>query len=339
MDRQRDRKMTTPLDKAGIRKAAILVASLDCAAGDLVLDRMAPDEAQRVRQVILDLGPLDPDEQRRVVDEFRGAPSAAPPHYPPGIELDGALAQMLGASATVDRPAEDFAPPFHFLRETETDKLARILISERPQVIALVLSHLPPEQAGDVLSRLSAAQQADVVRRLVDLGQPDPAILREVERGLESRLAEPVGGEQPPASGLPAVAGILKAAGRTAGRKLIENLAAHDPELVEQLGPPGLEFEDLAKLGQPGLQAVLTAAELDVVVLALVGLPPSRTDRFLGVLPAPEADSIRHQLAHLAPTRLSDVDEARHRLTELARHLAIEGRIEMPVDRPSLLLT
>jgi flagellar motor switch protein FliG len=324
--------MSVALDTPGIRKAAILVASLDREAGDLVLDRMAADEAHRVRQTILDLGPLDAEEQRRVVDEFRGGGSAvrtaSEQHYPPGIELDGRLAEILSGSATSETRSPESAPPFQFLRETESGRLVRILAGERPQVIALVLSHLPPQGASEVLASLPAVLQADVIHRLVDLGQPDPAVVREVERGLESRLSETAAG-QAAVTGLPAVADILKAAGPGAGRKIIENLATHAPALADQLGPPRMDFEDLGRLGDEELRALLAVAELDVVGLALLGLAPPRVDRWLSLLPGPEAERVRRQLARPMPTRLSDVDEARYRLTELARRLALEGQLTL----------
>ena len=80
--------------------------------------------------------------------------------------------------------------PFGFLHEAEEENLAQLLAGERPQTIALVLSHLPAERAGDVLARFAPVQQVEVVRRLVDLENSDPEALHDVERALESRLSQ-----------------------------------------------------------------------------------------------------------------------------------------------------
>ena len=107
--------------------------------------------------------------------------------------------------------AGDSPPPFDFLREAEDEKLASLLGSERPPTVALVLSHFPPERAGEVLSRLTPALQAEIVRRLIDLENTDPETLREVERALEARWSRQFADEQRRAAGPEAIAKILAA--------------------------------------------------------------------------------------------------------------------------------
>ena len=46
--------MTTTLNNDGLRKAAILVASLDTAAADAVLEQLAPT-ARQVREIVVEL--------------------------------------------------------------------------------------------------------------------------------------------------------------------------------------------------------------------------------------------------------------------------------------------
>ena len=97
-----------------------------------------------------------------------------------------------------DSRAAPAGHPFRFLQETEAEKLVRVLGSERPQTIALVLSHLSPVRAGAVLARLPENVQVDVIHRLVDLEETDPEILREVEEALRSRLSQQVRDAAPP---------------------------------------------------------------------------------------------------------------------------------------------
>jgi len=319
----------------GLRKAAILVSSLERHAADLVLGQMDPAEARLVRQAMLEMDRIDQEEQERVIEEFCRRGPLAREQFPPGIELDGALARRLArpaAAPATEEPRVPFStiPPFRFLRDAEAEKLVKILATERPQVIALVLSHLSPEQAGKVLVRLAPALQVDVVRRLVDLEETAPEILREVERGLETRLSEQVRMQRRRVAGLAAVAGILGAAEQRVGMQILENLAAYDRPLADRLCPRRFEFADLLGLDDRTLAAVLDAADAELLVLALVGAPPEWTDRLVQHLPQGEARAIRHRLDHFGPVRLSDVEEARAALAELARQLAIQGRIELP---------
>ncbi|NQT13842.1 MAG: hypothetical protein HQ582_13900 [Planctomycetes bacterium] len=319
----------------GIRKAAILVASLDRSAADRLLDQFEPAQAQQIRQLTIELDPIDPEEQRQVVDEFLRMRPIVPERQPSGIELDGSLAQKLSfspgkLSAADAREADTSSKrPFRFLHDTEGEKLARLLARERPQTIALVLAHLPPDQAGHVLVRLSAAQQVDVVRRLVDIEEAEPEILREVERALELRFSEQVLVQRRRVAGLSAVKGILKASDEQVGAAILRNLASGDRRLAERLSPERPQFNDLARLDDATLATVFQAADLDLVVLALADAPPEFTERILTWLPEPKPRLFRDRLNHLSPIRLSDIEEARRRIAGLAHQLAVEGHIEV----------
>jgi flagellar motor switch protein FliG len=323
----------------GIRKAAILVASLSRPAADRLLDQIDPGQARSVRQAVVDLGPVDPDEQRRIIDEFFRLRPMVPATQHSGIELDGNLARRLSlapprfAPEDLARPRTSDGQPFRFLHEAEGEKLARLLVNERPQTIALVISHLPPEQAGSVLARLAPAQQVDVIRRLVDLEETDPEILREVEQALESRFSEQKLMQRRRKAGSAAVAGILKASDGRVGMQILGNLAAHDRQLAEQFSPEGLEFEELVHLDEATLGTILNAAEPELVMLALVGAPQELIERILRKVSRSDADVLRRQLDHVSPTRLRDVEEARRRIGELSQRLVLQGRIRLPGKR------
>jgi flagellar motor switch protein FliG len=197
-------------------------------------------------------------------------------------------------------------------------------------MIALILSHMTPQRAGRVLMRLSPTLQVDVIRRLVDLEEADPEVLREVEEALESRLSQQVPLERPRAAGLSAVAGIVEAAGCQSGAQLMGNLATLDPDLAEQLGPEPVRFSDLALVDDATLAAILAAAEPATVFLALIGAPDQLVARILRHLSATEAAEMRYRLENIGPTRLSDVEEARQQIEELAWRLAATQRIQLP---------
>ena len=178
--------------------------------------------------------------------------------------------------------ADSDAPPFGFLREAEEEKLSHLLGGERPQTIALVLSHLPPERAGEVLTRFAPPLQVEVVRRLVDLENTDPETLREVEQALETRLSRQFAIERSRAAGPETVARILAACRASVVGRILDNLAEYDRALAEQLGRRPIAFDDLAQLDDATLWAVFRAAEPEVALAALLGAPPPLVERILG---------------------------------------------------------
>jgi flagellar motor switch protein FliG len=336
----------------GIRKAAILVASLDQAASDLLLDQLPPSCADRVRQAVLDMDEIDPDEQRRVIEEFQRRGTLMPVRAPSGIDLDGSAASLTvetlaanpepiatncsadtlrlhtvaetGATASDPCAAKPTEEPlsFDFLREAGEANLAQLLRGERPQAIALVLSHLPPERAGLVLAHFSSAEQVEVVRRLVDLEHADPRTLGELEQTIRARLSRQFVHQQTHRCGSDAVVRILAACSREVAGDILDNLAEHDEQLAGQLGRPSLAFDNFDQLDDAALLEVVRTADPAVVHAALLGAPPSLVERILRRMSPQAAKRLRRTLDCPGPFSLRDVDEARRQMAALAGRLA-----------------
>ena len=334
---------TISLHDAGIRKAAILVASLDQAAADLLLRQLGPDRADLVRQAVAYLDEIGAEERQRISDEFRRIGPMVPNQSPSGIELDrlpmgqtslsgksvgqtflSATEPSTGQTGMSPLPAGDAPPPFDFLRDAEDEKLAHLLGDERPPTVALVLSNLPPERAGEVLARLAPAVQIEVVRRLVDLDNTDTETLGEIEKALEARWLQQFAVDRRLAAGPEAVARILAACDPAARGRILGNLAAHDQALAERFGQRSIAFEDIAQFDDAVLLAVYRSAKPEILQTAFLGAPPSLIDRLVRRLSRDEAKRLRHKLAHPGPIRLSDVEEARRQIAALAQQIARE---------------
>ncbi len=330
---------------AGVRKAAILVASLDPAAAGVLLDQLAPGQAALVRQAAAAVDEIEPEERQRVIDEFCRIGPMIPKASPAGIELTDIKAVRTlsplplgegrgvraGRDSTSDEASSIASSPhpnplpkgegtthFDFLREAEEASLVHLLADERPATIALVLSHLPPEQGGEILARLAPALQIETVRRLVDLEDADPEMVREVERALESRLLRQSDADRRRAAGPESAARILAACDGQIRGRILDNLAAEDQPLAERLGRRAIGFEDLVQCDDATLRAALAAAGPEVVQAALLGAAPAVLARLLSCLPAKEAKRLRRNLAHPDPIRLSEVEDARQRIAALA---------------------
>jgi flagellar motor switch protein FliG len=309
---------TLPLTDAGLRKAAILVASLDHTAADVVLGQLGAESARQVRQAVIALDEIAEDERQEVIVEFfRLSPEQKITRY---------SSETVGDRPAEHKPAVERAKPangrpFQRLCEAEGEKLTRLLSNERPQTIALVLSHLSARQAGEVLVQLTPGLQAEVVRRLVNLEETDPTVLREVEQALEMRLSRQVQMQRRRVAGWAAVEGILRTADRDVGARIAGNLAAQDRQFAERLSPPPLDFEDLESCDDAVLAEVFAGADPACIVPALLGAPPTLVDRALRAFPFRQSAAIRRQLAEPGPIALSDVETARQRLADAARQI------------------
>ncbi len=195
------------------------------------------------------------------------------------------------------------------------------------------------EQASEVLASFDAETQVDVIRRLVALDQTDPEILREVERGLKTRVAELIQDERRRAAGVAAVADILRVADPNIRRSILENLAEHDRPLARRLGRRDATFDDVERLADADLATVIARCDPEVLRLALAGASPRLADRVVNLLATREHKALRRALDRWEPTRLSDVEAAQAEVAKVAEQLFAEGMIELPgVSGSSLLL-
>lgn len=317
-----------------LKKAAILVASLDTDAADRLLDQMGEEQARLVRRTIMDLDPVDPAEERAVLEEFRRlgvsvdarreSSEVEPPRSVPSSKK----------TVRIDPPQPDVIP-FHFLHQARGEKITPLLAGEHPQTIALVVSHLPPEQAVDVLNQLPARVQAEVLQRVAHLDEAHPDVVREVESGLHRRAKEFIREEQRRISGAATLKKIVGAASGPLRRQLLANLALADQRLAQDLATPAphVEFDDLAELSDAAWRVLLQAAEREVLVLALTDAAPEMCERVVNLLPGQDRAAVRHALQHPGPIRLSDVSAAQRVLAEMAGQLAADEQIELPYRR------
>jgi len=227
--------------KNPLRKAAILLASIDRKSANALLAQMPPAQAARTRQAVKDLGKVAPQERDAVIREFLRVGPMVPKEEHTGIELDGSLAARLAGSDAQKAqrtagPPVAAPPPFRFLHETTGEMLAPLLQRENPQAVAVVLSHLPAERAADVLARLPAKQQTEVIHRVVHLDQTDLEIVREIEEELDSLLSEQLHTVRRHTAGLAAMHDILAAADQGDRKEILANLAGHDDSLAKELG-------------------------------------------------------------------------------------------------------
>jgi len=297
---------------------------------------------------------------------------------------------------------EDDGPPLASLHDVECDSLAEALGEERPQTIAVVLAHLPPDRAAEVLDRLEAGLCRDVVRRLSQLEETDPAILRELGSALQSRLTARLDMRPKRVVGGDALRGILgQCNGRLADR-IRETLdhdestsqphdattppgttpsrpdntpadlsAVHITAAAGSSGPEGnvdeghsptpaslspstdnqtlrpdtipveprrrkaapaeraVAFERLLRVDDVALARLAARADDRVLLLAMLSATPEWCARVLRVLPPLEADRMARKLKRPGPIRLADLDEARHRLGQLASQLSRQGIIQL----------
>ncbi len=354
-------------DKDRWRRVAVLVAGLDAATADLLLDQLSAEQAGRIRQAVMELGEVDSQEENRILDAFRVARNSvsrdkqetAPPATP--------------TSRGASKPAIDLSGerPFEFLEDATPATLSQLLYREHPQTVAVVLAHLPADVAAQVIRHWPDRLQADVLTRVAHLDEMHPQALASLEDAVYGLLAGSVRPRRARAAGVTAVESIVAELAPTTQTGLLAQIAQRDGELAqiiqattdEQAGDidlglaganregvtgdgvghavsealamsepvvrlPHVEFGDLEWLSATEWARLLKAVDSETMFLALAGAAPSLLEALMRLAPPPLARNLQKKLTRLGPLQLDDIDRAQACIAHSAAELILAGELE-----------
>jgi flagellar motor switch protein FliG len=318
-----------------VHNAAVLLMTLPQEEASTLMAQLDPKQVEQVSIEIARIRSVSSEEQEKVILEFaHTTPSAGGGGG--GLEVAKTLLQKaLGsnANAALDTVRQSIeAMPFGFLRNVDRQNILTYIIDEHPQTIALVMSHLPPNFGAEILTGLPEERRLSVVRRIANMGQTNPEIIREVEKGLESRMSSVMSQSFENAGGVEAVAEMLNVADRATERALLDKLSTDDPELVTEIRRLMFVFEDISKFTDKDIQTVLKNVETNQWAMALKGASDELTQKILGNMSERAAGMLKEEIGYLGAVKRSSVENKQQEIVDIVRRLEDEGAIEINVS-------
>jgi flagellar motor switch protein FliG len=209
-----------------LRKAAIVLKSLDKEAAAKLLAQMPAPIAKKVLAFAKELGPIDSIEQQEVMRDFMTKKASSPPASQEAgssevsLELSAEaaiapLASRAPAEKLTETPSPSSAPlsatRFAFVTSELVEPLASVLSREQPQLAALILAHLLPERSAAVLALFDAESRLATIQRIAEIEESATEVLDEIEQELKSRLTREQFKLDGSKQGLAALSSILQA--------------------------------------------------------------------------------------------------------------------------------
>ena len=325
--------MTLTLNQAGVRKAAILLVQLGQDKAAALLSRLPEAEVEAISAEILELDAPEAAETELVLSEFRELATAQANVLRGGHQFALAVLQeSLGyerATSVMNRlAASAMQLPFQFLHRADPRQLLSFISGEHPQVIAVVLAHLPSDKATIVLSGLDPDRQADVAHRIALMDRTSPESLEQLESALELKMGSvlqpmdfsKVGGVDP-------LVQIINRSDRATERLIVEGLEARDPELAEEIKSRMFMFEDIVMLENRDLQQVLRQVDAAELAPAMKGVSDEVRDKITANMSERAAQTLVEDIDLLGPVLLRQVEEAQQKIILVIRRLEDAGDI------------
>lgn len=316
----------------GKEKAAILLIALGQEISKEVFKHLEGEEIEELYLQIAKTTKVSPEAKDRVFEEFNELMLAQQYLAQGGITYARELLQSaLGESKAVEIITKLTSSlqvrPFDFIQRTESEQILNFIQGEHPQIIALIISYLPAQKAGEIFRNLSEEKQVDIARRIASMERTSPEMIREVERVLERKLSTVVGQDYTSAGGLDTLIEMLANVDRGTEKTIIESLSETDPELAEEIRKRMFVFEDIILLDDRAIQQVLKSVESKDLSLALKGSSEDVLEKIFKNMSKRAADMLREDMEFAGPVRVKDVQEAQQKIVNVIRKLEETGEI------------
>ncbi|WP_425572386.1 flagellar motor switch protein FliG [Novipirellula caenicola] len=321
-------------NEAGLKKAAVLLSSMPTKTAARVLSQLPPRAIEAISIMIAQTDSFGGDEQEVVIAEFLTSKASSIYASPGGLERAKELIkEALGRDAgellgNLQQTIESM--PFGFIKKVDAQTLLQFIGDEHPQTIALLLSHVPSNYASEVMSGLDPEKQLEVIRRIATMGRTSPDAVAELEYGLEMRLSSMVNQSHSNTGGVASVAEILNVAERSVERNIMESLGRDDPELSDEIRRLMFVFEDISKLGDRDIQALLKNVETSQWAMSLKGASQVLQNKVMKNMSTRAAENLREEMEYLGSVRISEVEAVQQKIVDIVRHLEDTGEISRP---------
>jgi flagellar motor switch protein FliG len=326
MAKQREKELT------GKQKAAVLLISLGPDVSASVYKHLSEEEIEKLTLEISGVKKVESGAKEEVLEEFHNIALAQDYISQGGIGYaKTVLEKALGneqASAIINRLTSSLqVKPFDFARRADASQILNFIQNEHPQTIALILSYLNPQQAGQILSELSQEVQADIARRIALMDGTSPEVISEVEAILERKLSTTVTQDYSQTGGVEAVVEVLNGVDRSTEKTILDALEIQDPELAEEIKKRMFVFEDIVTLDNRSIQRVIRDSENEDLLLSLKVSSEEVKDIVFRNMSARMVETFQEEMEFMGPVRLRDVEEAQSRIVSVIRRLEDAGEI------------
>jgi flagellar motor switch protein FliG len=317
---------------SGTERAAIFLMSLSEKEAAEVMRHMPVSEVQRLGKAMASMRKVTRSQADSVLSQFTDNAEKEPPGIGASPTfLKRVLSSSLGeekASQVLERLIDDEPRGLDSLQLMEAKEITEIIHREHPQVIAVVLAGLEAPKSAQVIAQLPVPMATDVVARIASLEEIPQDTIGELDEVLQQRFSQAGGGFRVTAmGGVRSAAEILNLVGKDIEHQIIETLNTDNPPLCQEIQDNMFVFENLLKVDDRGIQALVREVTTDVLVVALKGADAELQDKIFRNMSKRAGEMLRGDLEAKGPVRLAEVEAAQKEIVGTARRLADEGTI------------
>lgn len=319
---------------SGTQKAAIVLLTLGEQQAAEVLKHMSAKEVQKLGVAMTSVGGVTREQVVDVVDGFVDT-LQQPSGLGAGADeyVRAVLVQALGedrASSLIDRILLGRnTSGLDTLKWMEPRAISELVRNEHPQIIAIVLAHLDPDQGAEVLKCFPERVKSDVLVRIATLDGVPPHALNELNDVMARQFAGSQNIKSSTLGGVKCAANILNFMDGGQDEAILGTINGIDETLSSQIRDLMFVFDNLADIDDRAMQTVLREVPNEKLAVALRGADQKVKDKIIGNMSQRAAEILKDDMEARGPVRLADVESAQKEILSIVRKMADEGTIQL----------
>ena len=324
---------------SGVRKAAVLLVAVGEELAKEILRVLPEVDVQRLTEELADLRGVTSEVSAEILEEFWSLLETQNFVVHGGLDYASRLLiDTFGKERADDllslvrRSQEEAQGNLAKLQRTDPQQLGKLLDTEHPQTIALVLAHLDPRRASLVLDNLSEDHKVVSVQRLAEMRQFSPEMAQKVAHILHRRLESVGDTARKSYSGFKAVADLLNRLNAEESKKILETIEDGQPELALSIRNLMFTFEDLVTVPAATIREIVSGVDKRQLALALRGANDELRAQIFKAMSSRAVEMLKEDMEVLGPVRSREVAQAQQEILNLARRLEAEGKVILKLE-------
>ncbi len=325
-------KTISKSDLNGTQKSALLLIALNVETASQVFKYLEASDVESISAEISKVKNIPSQVVEQVIDDYHDLVTAREYVLEGGIDF---AQQVLEKSFGLSKAMEVIGKVknlttlhgFDVLKKADSTQLVNFLSKEHPQTIALILSHLNPDQTAEALVELSEELRTEVVYRIATLGKISPQTLTQIEKVVDELAGFSINQTMGQLGGTKSVANILNRINISMNKEIISSIEDKDEDVGLEIKRLMFLFDDIIHLQDRDVQRILKEIDRKDLALSLKVVDDRVQEKIFSNMSERAADLLKEELQFMGPVKLKEVEAAQGRVVDQIKRLEEQDEV------------
>ena len=323
-----------PVDLPGLQKAALLMIAMNIESAAEVFKHLDNSEVELISTEISKVKNIPSQTVDAVLEEFYTMVTAREYVLEGGLEFAQAVLEKsfgLNRAVEIIEKVKNLTTlkGFDVLKKADSTQLINFLNKEHPQTIALILSHLHPDQTADALKELGEPLRTDVAYRIATLGKISPQTLKQIEKVVDEMAGLNMGQSLSKIGGSKSLAAVLNRTSISLSKEILLGIEQKDQDVAAEIKRLMFMFDDIINIQDKDIQKILRDIDRKDLALSLKIADDKLKDKIFSNMSERASDLLKEELQYMGKVKLKEVESAQARIIDVVKALEENGEISL----------